>query len=129
MPRTIPLGAAILAMLAAGSALAKDGASQDEVLAPVDQRFSQEDIQETPDFQRHVVPLFGRLGCNGRACHGSFQGQGGFRLSLFGYDFKAGRVDWSVVLNLKNLTVEEYYPANQARGLPRRAVVSVTAKF
>src|SRR5207245_1569460 len=30
----------------------------------------------------------GRLGCNGRACHGSFQGRGGFRLSLFGYDFK-----------------------------------------
>src|SRR6185312_7657493 len=29
----------------------------------------------------------GRLGCNGRACHGSFQGKGGFRLSLFGYDF------------------------------------------
>ncbi|MBW3595657.1 MAG: DUF1549 domain-containing protein [Planctomycetes bacterium] len=31
----------------------------------------------------------GRLGCNGRACHGSFQGKGGFRLSLFGYDFEA----------------------------------------
>ena len=53
-----------------------------------------------PDFQRHVAPLLGRLGCNGRACHGSFQGQGGFRLSLFGYDFAAdhqalmdGRVD------------------------------------
>lgn len=43
---------------------------------------------EVPHFQRHVVPLFGRLGCNGRACHGSFQGQGGFRLSMFGYDFK-----------------------------------------
>ena len=42
-----------------------------------------------PDFQRHVVPLLGRLGCNGRACHGSFQGQGGFQLSLFGYDFNA----------------------------------------
>lgn len=42
---------------------------------------------ETPDFQKHVVPLLGRLGCNGRACHGSFQGQGGFRLSMFGYDF------------------------------------------
>lgn len=40
-----------------------------------------------PDFQRHVIPLLGRLGCNGRACHGSFQGQGGFRLSMFGYDF------------------------------------------
>ena len=31
----------------------------------------------------------GRLGCNSRSCHGSFQGRGGFRLSLFGYDFKA----------------------------------------
>ncbi|HEV3115970.1 MAG TPA: DUF1549 domain-containing protein, partial [Gemmataceae bacterium] len=44
---------------------------------------------ETPSFRRHVVPLLGRLGCNGRACHGSFQGQGGFRLSLFGYDHQA----------------------------------------
>jgi hypothetical protein len=42
---------------------------------------------EVPDFQRHISPLLGRLGCNGRACHGSFQGQGGFMLSLFGYDF------------------------------------------
>jgi len=33
--------------------------------------------------------MLGRQGCNGRACHGSFQGQGGFRLSLFGYDFQA----------------------------------------
>ncbi len=44
---------------------------------------------ETPDFQKHISPLLGRLGCNGRACHGSFQGQGGFQLSLFGYDFEA----------------------------------------
>ena len=41
------------------------------------------------DFRRHVVPIMGRLGCNGRACHGSFQGQGDFRLSLFGYDFES----------------------------------------
>ncbi len=48
-----------------------------------------EDIgSETPDFQRHVIPLLGKLGCNGRACHGSFQGQGGFALSMFGYDFQ-----------------------------------------
>ena len=33
--------------------------------------------------------MMGRMGCNSRACHGSFQGQGGFRLSLFGYDFQA----------------------------------------
>ena len=30
--------------------------------------------------------LFGRMGCNAGSCHGSFQGKGGFRLSLFGYD-------------------------------------------
>src|SRR5262245_46343103 len=38
------------------------------------------------DFERHVMGLFGRMGCNAGACHGSFQGKGGFRLSLFGYD-------------------------------------------
>src|SRR5687768_17193920 len=38
------------------------------------------------DFERHVMGLFGRMGCNGGSCHGSFQGKGGFRLSLFGYD-------------------------------------------
>ena len=58
-------------------------------LASVATRFADSDASETPDFQRHVVPLLGKLGCNGRACHGSFQGRGGFRLSLFGYDFKA----------------------------------------
>jgi hypothetical protein len=59
----------------------------DDVQAPVHARFADSGTREAPDFQRHVVPLLGRLGCNGRACHGSFQGQGGFRLSLFGYDF------------------------------------------
>lgn len=56
---------------------------------PVSERFAQQAASEDapPSFQRHVMPLLGRLGCNGRACHGSFQGQGGFRLSLFGYDF------------------------------------------
>ncbi len=39
------------------------------------------------DFERHVMGVVGRLGCNGGSCHGSFQGRGGFRLSLFAYDF------------------------------------------
>ncbi|HXG11908.1 MAG TPA: DUF1549 domain-containing protein [Gemmataceae bacterium] len=38
------------------------------------------------DFERHIMGLLGRMGCNGGSCHGSFQGKGGFRLSLFGYD-------------------------------------------
>src|SRR5262245_9252026 len=38
------------------------------------------------DFERHVMGLFGRAGCNAGSCHGSFQGKGGFRLSLFGFE-------------------------------------------
>ncbi len=38
------------------------------------------------NFERHVAGLLGKLGCNAGSCHGSFQGQGGFRLSLFGHD-------------------------------------------
>src|SRR5436189_5595197 len=60
----------------------------DESLSAVNVRFADPTITEEPSFQKHVVPLLGRLGCNGRACHGSFQGAGDFRLSLFGYDFK-----------------------------------------
>jgi hypothetical protein len=37
------------------------------------------------DFERHVAPLLGRAGCTAGACHGSFQGKGGLRLSLFGH--------------------------------------------
>ena len=82
-------------------------ANATDVLAPASDRFAAAEGAEVPSFQRHVIPLFGRLGCNGRACHGSFQGQGGFRLSLFGYDFKAdhdaliGGADPRV--NLKNM--------------------------
>ncbi|MCE9534461.1 MAG: DUF1553 domain-containing protein [Planctomycetes bacterium] len=39
-----------------------------------------------PLFSRHVAPIFSRLGCNGGTCHGSVQGQNGFRLTLFGAD-------------------------------------------
>src|SRR6476661_10562134 len=60
-----------------------------QALPPVSERFAKDDVSEEPSFQRHVSPLFGRLGCNGRSCHGSFQGRGGFRLSLFGFDFHA----------------------------------------
>src|SRR6187402_2197259 len=61
----------------------------DEVLPPASTRFSDSSGEEQPSLRRHVLPLLGRLGCNGRACHGSFQGQGGFRLSMFGFDFAA----------------------------------------
>ncbi|WP_228030425.1 DUF1549 and DUF1553 domain-containing protein [Gimesia benthica] len=67
--------------------LTATAADQDQVKQPVEQRYADQSTQEVPQFQQHVVPLLGKLGCNGRACHGSFQGKGDFRLSLFGYDF------------------------------------------
>jgi hypothetical protein len=36
------------------------------------------------DFERQVVGLLSKSGCSAGACHGSFQGKGGLRLSLFG---------------------------------------------
>src|SRR5262245_64149873 len=88
--RFIPLLSVVAAfdvMVAQAAALSSSAKPQ----PPLRDRFAiaLDKQTESPDFRRHVVPLFGRLGCNGRACHGSFQGQGGFRLSLFGYDFKA----------------------------------------
>jgi hypothetical protein len=41
---------------------------------------------ERVDFERHVMGVLSRMGCNSGSCHGSFQGKGGLQLSLFGYD-------------------------------------------
>ncbi|MCA9082273.1 MAG: hypothetical protein KDA58_17055, partial [Planctomycetaceae bacterium] len=59
-----------------------------DVLAPASERFASPEATDEVDFQKHLSPLLGKMGCNGRSCHGSFQGRGGFQLSLFGYDFK-----------------------------------------
>ena len=48
---------------------------------------------EKVDFERQIVGLLGKQGCNAGSCHGSFQGKGGLFLSLFAYapekDFKS----------------------------------------
>ncbi|ADB18931.1 protein of unknown function DUF1549 [Pirellula staleyi DSM 6068] len=75
--------------VSAAKADAPATAASTDVQPTVVERYQNEDVTEIPDFQKHVSPLFGRLGCNGRSCHGSFQGRGDFRLSLFGYDFDA----------------------------------------
>ena len=43
--------------------------------------------------------MMSRLGCSGRECHGSFQGRGGFQLSLFGYDFEKDHEQMSIADN------------------------------
>ena len=38
------------------------------------------------DFERDVMPVLTRFGCNAGACHGKARGQNGFQLSLLGFD-------------------------------------------
>ncbi len=59
--------------------------------APVDptesQSAAQAAVRTAPiEFTRDVLPALTKAGCNAGACHGSFQGRGGFQLSLLGFD-------------------------------------------
>ena len=49
--------------------------------------------------------------------------------SAIGYDWKWNNRPTSVVVNWQNMADIEYFPANQQRGLPGRAVLSATTKF
>lgn len=37
-------------------------------------------------FENDILPVLGRYGCNSSGCHGKAEGQGGFKLSVFGSD-------------------------------------------
>ncbi|MEM7477619.1 MAG: DUF1549 and DUF1553 domain-containing protein [Planctomycetota bacterium] len=98
----------VACVFAFASALQATEPTNSTALAPIYERFASTpeetpSFEEVPDFQKHVSPLFGRLGCNGRACHGSFQGAGGFQLSLFGYDFLE---DYKALLEEDTLRVD-----------------------
>ena len=41
---------------------------------------------DAPSFRNQVQPILTRFGCSAGACHGAAGGQGGFKLSLRGYD-------------------------------------------
>ena len=55
---------------------------------PTEQRIVSAGPQRTASmrFTRDVIPALTKAGCNAGACHGSFQGRGGFALSLLGFD-------------------------------------------
>jgi hypothetical protein len=48
----------------------------------------------TWSFRNHVQPVLAKAGCSSGACHGAAAGQGGFRLSLRGYDDEG---DWKSI--------------------------------
>jgi hypothetical protein len=41
---------------------------------------------ESSSFRTSILPILTKAGCNSGACHGAATGQGGFKLSLLGYD-------------------------------------------
>ncbi|RFC42871.1 MAG: hypothetical protein DVB28_001697, partial [Verrucomicrobia bacterium] len=69
------------ALLANASTLATSA-----TLSPPPQRVAPE---EGWSFQRHILPVLTKAGCNTGGCHGALAGKGGFRLSLSAYDAAA----------------------------------------
>lgn len=88
MKATLLLAFALSPLTLLANALNEAVPQGSQTLLPASTRWANLDKAEPPSFRRHVVPLMSRLGCSGRECHGSFSGQGGFQLSLFGYDFE-----------------------------------------
>lgn len=87
--------------------------SKATVVPSVSEHWAVDGAGGTPEFTRHVVPLMGKVGCNNRACHGSFQGQAGFRLSLFGHDAK---------MDFEELTVDEGKGPRVVAGKPAKSL-------
>lgn len=63
-------------------------------------------------FVRDVEPVLAKSGCNAGACHGSFQGRGGLRLSLFGFD---PRADYDALV--KQLRGRRVFPGAPAQSM------------
>jgi len=63
-------------------------------------------------FRNHVQPVLAKAGCNAGACHGAAAGQGGFKLSLRGYDDEG---DWQAIT--RNALGRRIVPADPARSL------------
>jgi len=89
--RTTLTAAALVAtsLLGIGSATHADPVqpTPSQNLRTPSQRFAAQNKADTPSFRRDVIPLLARAGCSARECHGSFQGRGGFQLSLFGSEW------------------------------------------
>lgn len=76
----------VLALLSITDAEQSAAPGSQDLRVPSQRYASLKDAQD-PSFRRHVIPLLARVGCSARECHGSFQGRGGFQLSLFGSEW------------------------------------------
>jgi hypothetical protein len=86
-----------IAPLSVGKAAVRVKFKEQTVDIPVQVRGT--DQNGPVSFPEEVIPVLSKAGCNQGACHGAQFGQGGFKLSLFGYapeeDFQAIVRQWS----------------------------------
>lgn len=59
-----------------------------------------------PSFRNQVQPIMAKFGCSTGACHGAAAGQGGFKLSLLGYDDLGDHLSISRAANGRRLVYE-----------------------
>lgn len=82
----------VVAVSAEGVARAK-GDGEARISATLGERTARLTLQvsgttepDRPTFERDVMPLLSRAGCNAGACHGKARGQNGFQLSILAFD-------------------------------------------
>ena len=61
------------------------------------------------NFRTGILPILTKAGCNAGACHGAATGQGGFHLSLLGYDPESDY--WSITREFSGRRVDLDSPA------------------
>jgi hypothetical protein len=66
--------------------------------------------EERLDFPTRILPILTKAGCNAGSCHGAAVGQGGFKLSLLGYDPAQDHANLTREFGGRRLDVET--PAN-----------------
>jgi hypothetical protein len=62
---------------------------------------------DAPSFRNQIQPILARTGCSLGACHGAAAGQGGFRLSLRGYDDEGDHISITRSAQGRRLTLED----------------------
>ncbi len=62
---------------------------------------------ESPSFRNTIQPILTRYGCAMGACHGAAAGQGGFRLSLRGFDDEGDWLSITRSANGRRITLED----------------------
>ena len=88
-PEVVRVDTALARLVGIGQGRAEVQARCGSLSVKTDVRVGAGEREVAVSFATDIVSILTLKGCNGSACHGSPAGQGGFKLSLFGYDIGA----------------------------------------